>query len=261
MARTPPARDVFSLLGKRIKVWGIDVTNHCDAACSYCPHPTQERARGFMAPSTMKAVLSAMSNRRVNLHFFSEPLLHRQLEELIAMATQAGVDAGFSTNGRLLTQSRLDDLAEAGLRWLRLHVNAHKRDGVPFGRRVAEFVTPPGLVFTEHRVGVSGDDEMDAQVWDKGMKSQGGHLDLGEGKAARKPCSYLGTGPFTDEPWHVVLWDGRFAMCCVDIEGTFNPALCESCDGVVFRSPEVVGDYEGTGSAPGAQGYIKDEHQ
>jgi hypothetical protein len=255
MARKPPAADVFALRdqGRKVRIWGVDVTNHCDAACWYCPHPTHKRARGFIDPDTFQAVLDVCENDRFNLHFFSEPLLHKGLEELIAMAADQGFDVGFSTNGRLLTQARLDSLAAAGLRWLRLHVNAHRKRDQPFGVRVHDFTTPDGLLFTEHKVG-DADGQME-DVWDKGLTGQGGHLDLGaRGGASR--CSYLGT--YGDGvPWSVVLWDGRFAMCCVDIEGSFDPDQCNTCQGVVFDSPEIIGDPTGTGDLPDEMGYLE----
>lgn len=258
MGRRPPAATIFELRdrGEKVHIWGVDVTNHCNAACWYCPHPDHERARGFISRETFAAVLDCMANDRVNLHFFSEPLVHRDLEGLVAMATERGIATGFSTNGKLLTQARLDRLAAAGLRWLRLHTNAHGSDRVPYGRRVDEFVCPDGLVFTEHRVGDSGDGQLDEQVWDKGMTSQGGHLQLDTGGQREPRCSYLGTaaGP----TWEVVMWDGRFAMCCVDIEGSFDTTMCSSCDGVVVRSPEVLGDLDGTGSAPAEQMTLED---
>lgn len=253
----PPAPDVFTLRaqGGRVHVWGVDVTNACNATCWYCPQPTHRRARGFISDETFNAALDVAANERFNLHFFSEPLLHPRLEQLVRAATERGHRVGFSTNGVLLTQERLDALVGAGLAWLRLHVNAHRRRGEPFGVRLASFQVPPGLRMTEHRVG--SQDEGLGDVWDKGMVSQAGFvpgLDQGGSPGPRR-CSYLGTGP-DGVPWRVVLWDGRFAMCCVDVEGSNSPSLCSSCDGVVFSSPEVMGDYDGEGTAPPEQGEI-----
>lgn len=250
----PPAADVRALrdAGGKVRVWGVDVTNACNATCWYCPQPDHERARGFISEDTFAAVLDVASYPRFNLHFFSEPLLHPKLVELVAMATARGFQVGFSTNGVLLTQAKLDALGAAGLAWLRLHTNAHRHRGQPFGVRLSSFAIPAGMVATEHRVG--SEDEALGDVWDKGMASQAGFVPgMAEGGGAKR-CSYLGTDG--GEPWRVVLWDGRFAMCCVDIEGKNDPALCSKCNGVVFTSPETVGDIDGSGGTPAGQGVL-----
>lgn len=257
-----PARDVFALRaqGGRVRLWAIDVTNRCDAACTYCPHSGHKRARGVITEETFVAALDVMTNDHVNLHFFTEPLLHPRLTDLVRIATERGVRVGFSTNGRLLTQDKLDGLAAAGLRWLRLHTSAHLRPGEPFGVRRSQFVVPEGLVFTEHRVG-SAAGKLD-DVWDKGETGMAGHRDFGE-RDGWKRCSFLGTDGRGGAPWRVLMWDGRFALCCVDIEGSNDPALCAKCRGFVFESPEVLGDYDGTGMdeaggvVPAAQGVVK----
>ena len=123
---SPPAATVQALrdAGGKVSVWGVDVTNACNATCWYCPQPTHQRARGFISEDTFAAVLDVADNPRFNLHFFSEPLLHPRLEVLVGMATERGFQVGISTNGVLLTQERLDALAaghHVTWRWVRGH--------------------------------------------------------------------------------------------------------------------------------------------
>ena len=68
MGRLAPATDVFALRsqGRTVPVWGIDVTNYCDAQCWYCPQPEHKRKRGYMSAEVFGATLDVMSNRKTN---------------------------------------------------------------------------------------------------------------------------------------------------------------------------------------------------
>lgn len=219
-------RSVFDARPNSVKIYQIDTTNFCNAKCSYCPHPTHERERGFISEETFKATMRVMKNKEVSLHHFGEPLLHKGLERLIEIAVAHGVDVGFSTNAEILTQERLDRLAAVGLKWLRLHTD-------PFGIRLSQFRVPEGLEFTEHAL------EADNDAPKKDMVSFSGHLDMAPQKRGIDRCSYL------HDQWAVVLWDGSFALCCHDIEGTRSADLCQSCEGYVFKSPRDWGNYDG----------------
>lgn len=217
---------IDKLPANSLNVYQVDVTNWCNATCTYCPQPTHKREKGFMTTKTFAKVLTVMKNDSLSLHHFGEPLMHRELEAFVVMAKECGKDVGFSTNGKLLTQERLDRLARYGLDWIRLHVD-------PFGVRLSSFKVPSGLEFTEHRLLVNNDAPK------KEMVSYAGHLDIPQ--PPKRQCSYL-----TDK-WRVVLWDGSIALCCCDIEGTRSLDLCRSCSGFVFKSPRDWGDYDGTG--------------
>ena len=218
-------RSVYSMEPGSIKVFQAEVTNHCNAACWYCPHRTHERARGFMSEDTFRAVLRACANRELGMHHFGEPLLHPDIVGLVHVAAQAGFRVGFSTNGEFLTQELLDELARAGLAWLRLHTD-------PCRVRIAAFRPPAGLVFTEHTITAAND----APV--KPMVGFSGHIPL-EKRKDHSRCSFL------RDDWCVVLWDGSIAMCCHDIEGICDLALCKECEGYVFKGPADWCNYDG----------------
>lgn len=218
--------NVRELPPRSIKVYQLETTNWCNATCTYCPHSTHKRAKGYLSLDTLKSTILAMQNTELSLHHFGEPLLHKQLEALVEFATGEGVSVGFSTNGKGLTQERLDRLVASGLRWLRLHCD-------PFGVRRSSFVVPDALEFTEHRLLAN----IDAPK--KDMVSFSGHLDLSKKHEGRTRCSFL------KDEWRVVLWNGDLALCCHDIEGTNSPRLCDECDGYVFKGPRDWGHYDG----------------
>ena len=206
-------------------VYQIDIINVCNAQCSYCPYSTMQRAPQRMTKDVFAATLRCMSNREVSLHHFGEPLLHPDLEEFVGMAVGMGFRVGFSTNGKRLTQARLDQLGRVGLAWLRIHTD-------PFGVRLAQFKTPLGMAMTEHRLMVKNDAPK------KDLVSFSGYLDMPT--KVRRACSFLTDG------WRVVLSNGTFALCCHDMEGTnAKEVLCSECEGYVFRSPSDWGHYDG----------------
>lgn len=217
---------VIELPHASTNIYQIELTNYCNATCSYCPHSTHHRARGYMTFDVFQATLDAMANRIVALHHFGEPLLHARVVDFVRKATCAGVVAGFSTNGKLLSQSLLDRLLDAGLGWLRVHTD-------PFGVRKSAFSVPNGFEFTEHSIEATNDAPVKPKV------SFSGHLDIPKTRNHSR-CSFL------RNDWRVVLWDGTLAKCCHDIEGTNSDALCETCNGYVFVNPRDWCNYDGT---------------
>jgi len=220
-------RSIWDLEPGSTKVYQIETTNRCDAThiCSYCPHEEHARTRGLMDDKTLARALEVMSNRVVSLHHFGEPLLHPNVVEIVRGCTDRGFDVGFSSNCRLLTQEKLDDLAHAGLKWLRMHTD-------PFGVRLSQFIVPDQLEMTEHRI------EADNDAPAKEKVSFSGYVKDMPAKKQRR-CSYL------EDDWVVVLWDGRLALCCHDIEGTQSTKLCTDCEGYVFQTPRDWGEYDG----------------
>ncbi len=220
-------KTVYEAQDESLNIFQVDVTNACNAKCSYCPHPKHVRKRGMMTPEVFDHVLRAAVNRTIQLHHFGEPLLHPDLNLLIANASRRGFTVGFSTNGSLLTQPCLDTLIESGLQWIRLHTD-------PFGVRKSQFKIPEGFEFTEHGILVDNGSEKKDLVSFSGtvatdVPEQGGY----------ETCS------FVHDQWCVVLWDGTIATCCHDIEGVRSYGLCRQCNGYVFASPRVWGDYNG----------------
>lgn len=225
----PQSTNVSALAPRSLRVYQVELTNWCNATCTYCPQPTHERTRGFMSEATWRATLAAMSNDSVLLHHFGESLLHRELDAFLRIGRDAGVRMGMSTNGRGLTQARLDALAAAGLAWLRIHTD-------PFAVRARDFVAPAGLELSEHRLLVKSDAPR------KELQSFAGHLDVTASGPGPERCSYL------RDAWRVVLWDGSVALCCNDVEGDgLAPGrdLCRGCTGYVFNHPLEWGAYDG----------------
>jgi MoaA/NifB/PqqE/SkfB family radical SAM enzyme len=98
-------------------------TRRCNLACKYCneyddfskPVPTQE----------MKNRLSKLADLGTRIVTLSggEPLLHPELDEVIAHMRQRGVIAGMITNGYLLMPERIKRLNDAGLDHMQISID------------------------------------------------------------------------------------------------------------------------------------------
>ena len=100
-----------------VKLW-IESTNHCNLRCVMCPSRSDRvTKRGFMELSLFKKIIdeSAESVYSVNLHHRGEPLLHKDLPEMIQYCKKKGIYTQIHTNGTLLTRSLSRAILESGL--------------------------------------------------------------------------------------------------------------------------------------------------
>src|SRR5271156_6283932 len=95
----------------------------CNLACTYCnefddfskPVPTAEMFRRIDQLGAMGTSLITISG--------GEPLLHPELDAIIARIRRNGILAGMITNGYLLTADRIEKLNRAGLEYLQISID------------------------------------------------------------------------------------------------------------------------------------------
>lgn len=129
----------------------IELTNRCNARCSFCPRDAMPRQGIMRGPvfeqSLARAVeLRALARRlphpldaRVVFCGTGEPLVHREAEHCVRRVREAGLACELSTNASLLSRERTVALLEAGLQWINVNVGdlgaAYDREyGLPFAR-------------------------------------------------------------------------------------------------------------------------------
>ena len=80
----------------------VEITNVCNLACSFCPGT--RRPAGYMRPEDFRLLAERLRGHTayLYLHVMGEPLLHPQLEEILAIARQLGFRVCITTNGTLL---------------------------------------------------------------------------------------------------------------------------------------------------------------
>lgn len=191
-----------------MKIYQIEVSNLCNLTCSYCPHPTQTRAKGNMTRLTFEKsveLLIRCGQHTAYLHNFGEPLLHPQIADFVRHCTERGVEASFFTNGVPLTGNLLARLADAGLRYL--YVSEHTRGEI---RRVEALIAGAGLP-VEVRDGFRPRRDQ--------LHTWAGQVTHGRGTLPVHPSEGPGPCLFQRQEAAVVLWDGRISACCIDVEG------------------------------------------
>jgi MoaA/NifB/PqqE/SkfB family radical SAM enzyme len=102
----------------------------CNLACEYCnefdefskPVPTDDMFRRVDKLATLGTSLITISG--------GEPLLHPELDDIIARIRRRGMIAGLITNGYFLVPDRVERLNRAGLEWLQISIDNVNPDQV-----------------------------------------------------------------------------------------------------------------------------------
>ena len=105
-------------------------TRRCNLACTYCnefddfskPVPVEEMIRRIDHLADLGTSIVSFSG--------GEPLLHPELDDLIAHIRRRGAIAGMITNGYLLTADRIQRLNRAGLEHMQISIDNVKPDEV-----------------------------------------------------------------------------------------------------------------------------------
>lgn len=104
-----------------------ELTHRCPLQCPYCSNPVAlEQASNELTTVEWRRVLDEAAKLGVlQVHFSGgEPTARRDLPELVAHATGAGLYSNLITSGVLLDEAKLAGLAQAGLNHVQLSVQA-----------------------------------------------------------------------------------------------------------------------------------------
>jgi MoaA/NifB/PqqE/SkfB family radical SAM enzyme len=133
-------------LNRRSREWrmilsGVASTDHpvmahiipirrCNLSCTYCNE--YDDFSKPVAADIMTARLDQLADLGTNIVTFSggEPLLHPELDQLIAHVRRRGMLAGMITNGYLLTPQRVNQLNDAGLDHMQISIDNVMPDDV-----------------------------------------------------------------------------------------------------------------------------------
>ncbi|MHC4952701.1 MAG: radical SAM protein [Planctomycetota bacterium] len=216
--------------GYRIISANFEVTNACNLSCTICPvNQGMQRARSRMDLATFERFLARNPELEFVLLFqWGEPLLVRELPEMIAAATARGVRTMITTNGTLLTEEWCRRLLDSGLTRLTMSV-----DGDPVSHEEIRGVPLEPLRKNLLRLRRMRDETGSAmgidvsmvvnarteKCWPEVRRSWSGIADRLQAipqfmvKERRNPCREPNRGSL------VVLADGSVTVCCSDPEG------------------------------------------
>lgn len=107
----------------------LNVTDNCNSRCVTC-NVWQERSTHELTQEEWAETITQLHAVGCSTLILSggEPLLRKDLEQLIRLARQLGMHVGLNTNGGLLTEQRLKQLLEAGLSSVSLSMDAVGQD-------------------------------------------------------------------------------------------------------------------------------------
>lgn len=108
-------KSLINLFAPRLDWVQVEVTTHCQAACSYCPHTAYREhwESRHLAMDTWRRLLPVLKRARmVHLQGWGEPLLHPDFFTMVSLARQAGCQVGTTTNGMLLDADSLRRLVD-----------------------------------------------------------------------------------------------------------------------------------------------------
>lgn len=106
----------------------LAVNSGCQLSCVMCPLPGKPRRYQPMARQLLNSVMSQAAEAALpalTLGLASEPLLHPEIDSVIAAADRAGImDVRLGTNGLALSPDRVRRLIDSGLTRLEISVDA-----------------------------------------------------------------------------------------------------------------------------------------
>lgn len=104
----------------------VEITNICNLKCSFCPGTRREGK--FMSASEFSDIAERLRGHTGYLYFhlMGEPLLHPELDKLLAISCEKGFKTVITTNGTLLRSREGELLASPGLHRVNISLQAYE---------------------------------------------------------------------------------------------------------------------------------------
>lgn len=255
----------------------LEITNVCNLSCSFCPGT--RRPKGFLTPDRFRTLAERLRphTEYLYLHLMGEPLLHPQLDELLAIAAELDFQVTITTNGTLLPRTGALLCACPAIR--KVSISLHSFEGnqsqgelscyldqcLLFARQAAQAEKRCGLRLWN----LDGPQTQGANTYNKDILLQIERAFPRPWQDGRQgitlaPRIYLEWGERFDWPDltadrgdaagfcmglrdHVgVLWDGTVVPCCLDHEGDLPLGnLYEQTLDEILDSPTAKAIYNG----------------
>lgn len=251
----------------------LELTNHCNFNCVFCPRRFMEKETGFMDVALARKLMAEMQHWSqqhepvaVVPFFRGESLTHPKWDVLLAALHEFGLGpVQLATNASLLTEERACRLLEIGLDTLSFSMDTLDPD-IYRALRGSDYKTSLGNVlrFLEMRAAHSGPGgcrvvQVSAVQTEKNRADMKAFVDFWSTRADRvriypehsadgNPGSLPGKS--ADEPRKpchkvtedmVIYWNGEVALCNHDwtriVSGQHIGSVCEAGIAAVWQSP------------------------
>jgi len=238
----------------------IEPTNACNLRCPVCPtHFAMKREKGFIDLNLFKSIIDSFENRktkpRILMSFAGEPLLHKNVDELVKYAHQKGCSTYISTNATTLTKELSKNLIKNGLDSIHLCIEgitkkSHEayRIGSNFEevkKNIENFVSlrkqlktdKPLITIQTLLTSFSEKEIKEITLWARNIGADGINLKslsmgtyttaemknkysylLPSGKFRREQCKINKTICTIPLRQAVIYWDGTLGLCCNDFD-------------------------------------------
>lgn len=104
----------------------IENTNLCNAKCTICPREKMTRSKVIMGMKHFSSLVDqakALGAQTISIFGYGEPLIDKGIAEKVRYCTDNGLKTFITTNGSLLPDKVIGELAEAGLNRIRFSVH------------------------------------------------------------------------------------------------------------------------------------------
>src|SRR5215468_1607468 len=107
----------------------FSITNACNARCAFCSFAhdrLQSASRRWVTLADANDACDILRRNGIRVKHFNggEPTVHPDLTAMVAHAAQLGMMPALDTNGALLTERRINALADAGLAKVCISIDA-----------------------------------------------------------------------------------------------------------------------------------------
>lgn len=114
----------------------VEITNCCNLACSFCPPDARKKRTMTLGQFSHIIKEIVFFTDYVYLHIKGEPLLHPELQEILALCHEHGVYANITTNGTLFEKNSYFKAPIPGLRQVNISLHsfgANEKERTGFG--------------------------------------------------------------------------------------------------------------------------------
>ena len=189
-------------------IYQVELSSYCNMRCSYCPHPSMKRPKGFMNEEVLGKCIELLILRKkklIVLHHFGEPLMHPYLKQRLEQVANSGLEIQLSSNALLLDKM-----------WPTL----------------LEVRCKISVMVSVHQWVNSGEDAYISAINDLKNRASGTNIEILEAYNIKNESFVFHSWsqglsdqwdvhecPFIKFNYGVILWNGDLAACCVDHEG------------------------------------------
>ncbi len=159
--RLPDSTERGPVAGFDPRVVFIEVTNRCNLLCKTCPRTyfTREPLKTLTYDEFVNIAEQFPAMRRATLHGIGEPLLNKELPQIIRYLKRREVEVIFNSNGTLLTPAWQENIVKSGLDEYRCSIDGARPEtftrirGVDLLGKLLEGLG--GLIETQTRLGAN----------------------------------------------------------------------------------------------------------